>query len=211
MMNSQPKRLPNIVFDFGGVLMDWNPRYLYSRYFDGDPHAMEDFLAEIHFAEWNTEQDKGRPFAEGVALLTEQFPQYAALIRAFDEHWEETVGGAILPVVGMAQRLKAAGYHLHGLSNWSEEKFRQVRQKFAFFNLFDSILVSGEVKLAKPDPRIYQIFLQRIGQPAADCLFIDDSAANIAAARQLGFGTILFESEDQLEQELAVRGLLDTL
>lgn len=209
MMNPQPKRLPNIVFDFGGVLMDWNPRYLYSRYFDGDPRAMEDFLAEIHFAEWNTEQDKGRPFAEGVALLTEQFPQYAALIRAFDEHWEETVGGAILPVVDMAQRLKAAGYHLHGLSNWSEEKFRQVRQKFAFFNLFDSILVSGEVKLAKPDPRIYQVFLQRIGQPAADCLFIDDSAANIAAARQLGFGTILFESEDQLEQELAVRGLLD--
>jgi len=209
-MNPQPKRLPNIVFDFGGVLMDWNPRYLYSRYFDGDSHAMEDFLAEIHFSEWNTEQDRGRPFAEGVALLTAQYPQHAELILAFDEHWEETVGGAILPVVDMAQRLKAAGYRLHGLSNWSEEKFRQVRQKFAFFNLFDSILVSGEVKLAKPDPRIYQVFLQRIGQPAADCLFIDDSAANIAAARKLGFGTILFESEDQLEQELAVRGLLDT-
>jgi len=209
-MNPQPKRLPNIVFDFGGVLMDWNPRYLYSRYFDGDSHAMEDFLAEIHFSEWNTEQDRGRPFAEGVALLTAQYPQHAELILAFDEHWEETVGGAILPVVDMAQRLKAAGYRLHGLSNWSEEKFRQVRQKFAFFNLFDSILVSGEVKLAKPDPRIYQVFLQRIGQPGTDCLFIDDSAANIAAARKLGFGTILFESEDQLEQELAVRGLLDT-
>jgi len=209
-MNPQPKRLPNIVFDFGGVLMDWNPRYLYSRYFDGDSHAMEDFLAEIHFSEWNTEQDRGRPFAEGVALLTAQYPQHAELILAFDEHWEETVGGAILPVVDMAQRLKAAGYRLHGLSNWSEEKFRQVRQKFAFFNLFDSILVSGEVKLAKPDPRIYQVFLQRIGQPAADCLFIDDSAANIAAARKLGFGTILFESADQLEQELAVRGLLET-
>jgi len=209
-MNPQPKRLPNIVFDFGGVLMDWNPRYLYSRYFDGDSHAMEDFLAEIHFSEWNTEQDRGRPFAEGVALLTAQYPQHAELILAFDEHWEETVGGAILPVVDMAQRLKAAGYRLHGLSNWSEEKFRQVRQKFAFFNLFDSILVSGEVKLAKPDPRIYQVFLQRIGQPAADCLFIDDSAVNIAAARKLGFGTILFESADQLEQELAVRGLLDT-
>jgi 2-haloacid dehalogenase len=197
-----------IVFDFGGVLVDWNPRYLYRKLFPGDDRAMERFLEEVGFAEWNVKQDLGRTFAEAVAELTGRFPQYGAHIRAYDERWEESIAGPIQASVEVLEALKRGGHELHGLSNWSSEKFRLTRAKFGFFGLFDSILVSGDVKLAKPDPRIFTLFLQRIGRPAQECLFIDDSAANVAAARLLGFETIHFKSAAQLQGELRSSKLL---
>ena len=207
-MSQLRDRPPAIIFDFGGVLLDWNPHHLYRKLFGDDAEAVERFLTEIGFAEWNLEQDRGRPFATAVAEMSERFPHYADLIKAYDERWEESVAGPIQHTVDILYRLKQAGYSLYGLSNWSAETFRRVRHKHAFMELFEAILISGEVQLVKPDPRIYALLLGQIGRTAEECLFIDDSEANIAAASRLGFRTIRFESPRQLESELHRLGLL---
>ncbi len=182
--------------------IDWDPRYLYRQFFDGDLEAVEQFLTRIGFTAWNLRQDQGRSFAIAVADLCAQFPQDAELIRAYDQRYEESIRGPIQPTVRILQALKQAGYPLYGLSNWPMEKFAIVRPKYEFFGWFEDIVISGEVKLAKPDPRIYALLLERIGRRAEDCLFIDDSSANISTADQLGFQTILYESPEQLETAL---------
>ncbi len=206
--NGTNHRYADIIFDFGGVLIDWNPRYLYRKFFDGDDASMERFLTEVGFTEWNLQQDIGRPFAEGVADLCKRFPAYAGLIKAYDERWEESIAGPIEPTVRILHRLKHAGCRLHGLSNWSVEKFEIARLKYEFFRLFDTILVSGEVKLIKPDPRIYAVLLERIGRKPEECLFVDDSLVNITTADQLGFNAIHFRSPEQLEDELRSLSIL---
>ena len=198
------------MFDFGGVLVDWNPRHLYRRLFRGDEAAMENFLEEIDFSGWNSQQDLGRPFKIAVADLAGRFPHYGDLIRAYDERWEESVAGPIQASVDLLAPLKRAGRELHGLSNWSSEKFALARARYGFFGQFDTILVSGDVRLGKPDPRIFALLLRRIEKTAQECLFIDDSAANIAAARSLGFETIHYSSPIQLRKELLELGLLGT-
>lgn len=202
------QRVRAIVVDFGGVLIDWNPRYLYRKLFPGNDTAMESFLAEIGFAEWNQQQDAGRAFSLGVTELVKRFPSYADLIQAYDERWEESIVGPLQGTVDLLLPLQQAGLELHGLSNWSSEKFAAVRTKYSFFQLFETILLSGDVKLVKPDPRIFQALLERIGRSASECLLIDDSEENISTARSLGFETIRFESPDQLRRELQHRGLL---
>ncbi len=199
---------PAIVFDFGGVLMDWNPRYLYRKLFPGDEQAMEHFLAEIGFDEWNQLQDSGRPFSIAVAELCGRFPQYCDLIRAYDERYPESLNGAIPGTVEILRRLRAAGYALFGLSNWPAEKFNLVRPDYDFFGWFQGIVLSGEAGVAKPDPRIYRMLLAQVGLPAEECLLIDDSPASITAAQALGFQTIHFQGSDQLANELARRELL---
>lgn len=199
---------PAIIFDFGGVLVDWNPRHLYRKLFNGDETAVENFLAEIGFVPWNLAMDRGRSFAESVAELSARFPQYADLIRAYDTRWEESVPGPIQPTVALLEKLKRAGYPLYGLSNWSAEKFHLVRPKYTFFDWLDAYIISGDVKITKPDPRIYHLLLEKIGKPPEQCVFIDDSETNIVAARQLGFDAIHFLDAAQLEHALARRGLL---
>lgn len=198
-----------IVFDFGGVIVDWNPRHLYRKLFPGDEQAMEFFLEEIGFTEWNFEQDLGRPFSTAVEELVAEFPHHELLIRAYDERWEESISGPIHSTVALLEPLKQAGYEIHGLSNWSEEKFALARRRYTVFDLFDTILISGEVKIAKPDPRIFELFLTRTGRSANECLFVDDSPVNVAAATGLGFHVIHFESSDQLARDLNEQGLLD--
>jgi 2-haloacid dehalogenase len=203
-----PTRIRAIVVDFGGVLIDWNPRYLYRKLFPGNDAAMESFLAEIGFAEWNQQQDAGRAFSLAVTELVKRFPSYADLIQAYDERWEESIAGPLQGTVDLLLPLQQAGLELHGLSNWSSEKFAAVRTKYSFFQLFATILLSGDVQLIKPDPRIFEALLERIGRSASECLLIDDSEENISTARSLGFETIRFESPDQLRRELQQRGLL---
>ena len=199
---------PAVVFDFGGVLMDWNPRHLYRKFFAGDDEAIERFLAEVGFADWNLHLDKGRPYAEVIEDQVRLYPAHQELIRAYDRRWEETLAGTLAPTVAILEELKRAGYELHGLSNWSAEKFALVSGKYEFFSWFGAIVISGEVGLAKPDPGIYQALLRRIGREAGDCLFVDDAAQNIAAARELGFQTIHYQSPAQLRLELGRLGLL---
>ena len=207
-MNNHHNDKLSIVFDFGEVLLYWNPRFLYRRFFNGDEAAMERFLEEINFHEWNMMQDAGRPFAEGVAELTARFPHYAELIQAYDTCWEETVPGPVTGNVEILRTLKKAGYPIHGLSNWSTEKFYSVRAKYDFFDLIDPIVLSGEEGIAKPDPRIFQLLLDRIGRPAGECLLIDDSQKNIQVARELGFRAIRFQDSGQLTRELKEMGIL---
>jgi 2-haloacid dehalogenase len=202
-MNRTDNQYPAIIFDFGGVLLDWNPRYLYRKLFENDNDAVERFLDEIGFVEWNTEQDRGRLFAVAVDELCKRFPHHAHLIRAFDERWGESIAGPIVGTVEILGELKQAGFPLYALSNWSAETFYRIRHEHPFLDWFDAILISGEVKLIKPDPRIYALLLEKIGRKAEECVFIDDSRANIAAADQLGFETILFESPEQLRNELS--------
>jgi 2-haloacid dehalogenase len=204
-MTSQIKA---VVFDFGGVLIGWDPRNLYTHYFPDEPQAMEDFLAEISFMDWNAQQDKGRSFAEAVASLAKQFPHHAHLINAYQENWRESITGIIDGTVELLWKLKETGISLYGLSNWSAETFALVRHEFKFFDLFDEIVLSGDVKLIKPEPEIFELFLRKIGKPADQCLFIDDSEPNIITARKLGFDTVHFISPEHLKNELEIRQLL---
>jgi 2-haloacid dehalogenase len=191
-----------VIFDFGNVLLEWNPRHVYRRYFPNDEEAMERFFHEVNFMDWNAQQDKGRTFADGVAELSGQFPHYAELIQAYHDNWEESIGDYFAGTVEIMKRLKKAGYLLYGLSNWSAETFPIAREKYDFFHLLDDIVISGEVGMIKPDPEIFEHLLERIDKTAQECLFIDDAPANIEQAHKMGFATIHFHSPEQLEEEL---------
>ncbi len=192
-----------VIFDLGGVLLDWNPLALYQKHF---PHlSVEEiraFFAEVNFTAWNLEQDRGRPFDEGVAELSARFPHRAALIRAYHQHWPDCIGGQIDGTVRILEQLRGNGLKRIGLTNFSSEKLALTRPKFPFFRSFDDIVVSSEVKLVKPDPAIYHLTLRRIGCRAEECIFIDDSLPNVETARQLGFHAIHFQSPEQLQAEL---------
>jgi len=191
-----------IIFDYGNVLLEWNPRHVYRHYFPDDNEGMERFFHEVDFMSWNAQQDRGRTFKEGVADLSGQFPQYSHLIQAYQDHWKESIGNALTGTVEILKELKRVGYSLYGLSNWSVETFPYARAKYAFFDLFDDMVISGAVGHVKPEPEIYQILLDKIGGPAQECLFIDDSLPNIQQARKMGFVGIHFQSAEQLRSEL---------
>ena len=192
----------NIVFDFGGVLIDWNPRYLYRTYFNDD-REMEYFLSHVCTGEWNAEHDRGRTFDEGVRLLEEQFPQYSEAIRLYRDGWESMLHGEFPGTVALLMKLKKLGYGIYGLTNWSAETFPIARSKYPVLHRFDGIVVSGQEKLIKPDPRIFGILLERYGLNAGECIFIDDSPANIETAARLGFNTVLFDNIGNVTRRVA--------
>lgn len=197
---------PVIIFDLGAVLIDWNPRHLYRRLFDDDA-AMESFLSEICTPAWNAEQDRGRSWQDAVDLLTAAHPEHRDMIQAYKDGWAEMLAGPIHGAVEILERLDQEGFELHALTNWSAETFPVARERYDFLNRFQTILVSGEERLIKPDPAIFKLMLERINHQAEDCLFIDDSEKNIAAAAKLGFDGIHFKSAEQLGSELEQRGL----
>ena len=197
-----------LVFDVGGVLIDWNPRHLYRKLFDGNEGAMERFLAEVCTPAWNARQDEGRSFGEAVAELSARFPEYCDLIAAYHLRWEEMVPAAIGETIDLVRELKSAGTPLYALTNFSTEKFPLVRQRFDVFELFDGIVVSGEIGLIKPNPAIYRQLLDRYGLDASACIFIDDLPANVEAARSIGMRGIRFSSAGLLRRELRAAGLL---
>jgi 2-haloacid dehalogenase len=204
-MTKSPKPERAFLFDLGGVLIDWDPRHLYRKLFD-DEDEMEQFLAEVATLEWNVQHDAGRTWAEGVALLSAEYPEHTDLITAYWTRWDEMLGGAIDGTVAILGRLKADGQELHALTNWSVETFPIARERYEFLDWFETIVISGEEGLIKPDPAIYRVALDRIGRTARECIFIDDSEKNVTAAAQLGFDTIRFLDAHQLATELATRG-----
>lgn len=195
-----------IIFDLGNVLIGWDAHLLYKRFFP-NRDAADRFLAEIRFAEWNAKQDAGRPFKDGVADLSSQFPHYADLIQAYDTYWEESLTAPYNETIDIVRILKDAGWPLYLLSNFSLEKFRLIEHKHPVFEWFDDKIISGEHKVVKPDPEIFQITLKRIRRRAGECLFIDDSTANIETAHHLGFQTIRFQSPTQLMADLRALNL----
>jgi len=192
----------NIVFDFGGVLIDWNPRYLYRKIFN-DENKMEHFLAHVCTQEWNERHDEGHSFLDNGAELIKKFPDFAAEIHAYRERWGEMINGPMSGTPEILERLKKDGRHrLFGLTNWSAETFGIAEEKFAFLKLFEGIVVSGRIGLKKPDPRIFQHLCERYQIEPGESLFIDDNLANVRAAAALGFHTEHFRSAEHLAERL---------
>lgn len=192
--------IKNIIFDFGGVLIDWNPRYLYRNIFH-DEVEMEFFLNKICGPEWNLKQDAGRTFNEATNELLNKFPQYENEIKSYYSNWTTMIGGAIEENVALIGGLKNQ-YRLFGLTNWSAEAFPIVFNQYPFFKEFEGIVVSGIEKMVKPDARIYNLLLTRYGLLANESLFIDDNQENISAANKLGFKTIHLKEKVILKNEL---------
>lgn len=199
-------KIKNIIFDFGGVLVDWNPVYLYSKVFENESD-MNYFLDNICTSEWNVQQDAGRPLAEATEALQKEFPEHKKMIGHFYGRWEEMLGGVFEENVRVLKLLKQ-NYPLYGLTNWSGETITTAYDKYDFFSYLDGIVVSGDEKLIKPDPKLYQILLDRYNLIASESLFIDDNIKNIAAAEKMGFQTIHFTEDMDLEKEVKKMGLV---
>lgn len=191
-------KIKNIVFDFGGVLIDWNPVYLYKNVFDTEAE-LNFFLENVCRYDWNLLQDEGRPLAEGTRLLQQKFPEYANEIGMYYDRWEEMLGGTIDENTKLIKPLKEK-YCLYGLTNWSAETLPLAMKRYDFFQDMEGIVVSGEEKIVKPDKRLYHILLNRYDLRAEESLFIDDNAVNIKTARELGFQTVHFAHGTNLKK-----------
>ncbi len=199
--------IKNIIFDFGGVIMDWNPRYFFKDYFNND-EKMEYFLKNIAFDEWNAEQDRGRTLKEGTEIQVEKFPEWEKEIRAYYDNWTTMLRSDIPKNVEVLRKLAKTDYELFGLTNWSHETFPYALENYDFFGLFDGkIVVSGKEKLIKPDPKIWQVLLERYQIKAEESVFIDDNVKNIEVAKSLGFICIPITPETNLEVELRKLGI----
>ena len=197
-----------VVFDLGGVLIDWDPRHLYRKLFAGDEAAMEHFLATVCTHEWHRHHDAGRSFAEGARLLKAEHPDRAELIDAFGARQDEMIAGQIDDAVAILQNLRNLGVPLYALSNWPAEDFSSVRRRFDFLGWFQGILISGAVGIIKPDPRIFELLLERFAIDPQCAVYIDDVAANVDAARPFGIHAIHFTTPAALRAELVELGLL---
>jgi 2-haloacid dehalogenase len=195
-----------VIFDLGGVVIDWNPALLYRKVFAGDEAKMATFLSQICPPEWNEKQDAGRPLAEATEERVAAHPEWEREIRAFYGRWPEMIGGSIPGTADIMRELAALGVRLFALSNWSAETFPFVRDRFGELKLFERIFLSGEHKIAKPDERFYRIALDGIPIPAGNLLFIDDSQRNIAAAERIGLRSLAFRGAQELRGDLRAMG-----
>lgn len=197
-----------IVFDLGGVLIDWNPDYVYKTIFDKE-EDMKWFYQNICTSDWNEEQDAGRSLQEGTELLVKQFPEHEANIRAYYDRWEEMLGGAIDETVEIFSQLKDSGkYKLYALTNWSAETFSVALKRYEFLHWFDGRIVSGEEKTRKPFIEIYQRLVNRFNIDPARAIYTDDNVRNLPPAAQLGIHTIQFQSPHQFKKQLQQLGVL---
>ncbi len=197
-----------VVFDFGGVLLDWNPRYLYRKLFAGDEAAVDAFLTDVCHHDWNLEQDAGRDFDDAVAALMPAHRDQLPLILAWRDRFAEMIPDALPDTVAIARELKDRKVPLYALTNWSHETFPAQRRRFAFMDWFDGIVVSGQEKVRKPDPRIFRILLERYGVAADEAVFVDDNLDNTRAADALGMHGVHFQSAAALRDELRDLALL---
>jgi 2-haloacid dehalogenase len=203
--------LPNrdiVIFDLGGVLLDWNPRHLYRKLFPGDEAAMEHFLATVCTSEWNRQQDAGRLCAEAARLLKAEHPDKAELIDAYYTRHLEMIAGPIDGTVAILAELRARGTPLYFLSNYSAETYPLALKRFDFLGWFNGGIVSGEHGIIKPDAGIYALLIERFGIDPRRAVFIDDVAGNAEAAGQFGIHGIHFSEPDALRADLAAWGML---
>lgn len=201
--------LDTVIFDLGGVLIDWNPRHLYRQLFD-DEKAMEHFLREVCSQHWNEQQDAGRPWREAIELLTAQFPEHAVLIQAYRERWVEMLGGLMHDTVAIFDELRGRGVRLYALTNWSHETFPIAWELYPFLHTFEGIVVSGQEGMMKPDPAIFQRLLARYQVDPSRAVYIDDAPRNVEAAARQGLHALLFRDAASLRHELVGLGLLET-
>lgn len=195
-----------VLFDLGNVLIRWDPRLHYGGRFATDAE-MEAFLADVCPGSWNHEMDLGKPFAQAIAERQVLFPHHAALIAEWKSGWERMLGGAIDESVTLLADLRDQGYRLAALSNWSAETFPVARARYEFLDLFEHIILSGEEGLAKPDPAIFRLAVERAQFSPPRTVFIDDSAANVEAARGAGLQSVLFTTPAQCREDLRALGV----
>lgn len=197
-----------VIFDLGGVLIDWNPDYVFDQIFD-DPARKQFFYENICTPHWNEEQDAGRPLQVATELLLAQFPEWETEIKAYYGRWEEMLGGPIHETVEILRTIRDAGSHrLYALTNWSAETFPVALERFDFLHWFEGIVVSGTERTRKPFGDFYQILFDRYGVDPAQAVFIDDNARNVEAGKQLGLTSLRFTTAGQLAQELRELGIL---
>jgi 2-haloacid dehalogenase len=200
-------RIDTVVFDLGGVLLDWNPRHLYRRLFGEDVDGMERFLAEVCNTAWNERQDAGRPWDEAISEAIAAHPSDAALITAYRDRWEEMLGEPFGESVTVLDELRGTGVRLYAVTNWSQSTFPYALARYPCLQWFEGIVVSGEEGMIKPDPAIFRLLLSRFRIEASHSVFIDDTQKNVMAAARLGFHAILFRGAPQLRRDLASLGL----
>jgi 2-haloacid dehalogenase len=196
-----------VVFDLGGVLIDWDPRHLYRQLFT-DQDEMERFLATVCTLEWHHRFDAGRPIAEGVAELVERHPDHEPMIRAYAERWQGMFAGEVPGSVAVLEELDDGGVRLFAITNWPAETFPEARERFRFLARFDGIVVSGVEGVTKPDPRLFRVLVDRHGVDPAASLFVDDAPVNVEGASALGFRTERFTDAAALRDRLVRERLL---
>lgn len=197
-----------IIFDLGGVLIDWSPRYVFEKLFKGRENEMDFFLSEVCNEEWNLQQDAGRPFADAVKILQKEHPQYKEEIAAFESQWEQMLNGSIKGTVEILKELKSTGTSLYALTNWSMETFPIAQRLFDFLELFEGIVVSGKERLIKPDEAFFKVLFDRYSILPETSVFIDDNKNNIATAKKLGMTAIHFTTPEALKAELIELSIL---
>lgn len=198
----EARKIDTVIFDLGGVLINWNPRYLYRKIFQTEEEITW-FLEYICKPEWNDMQDAGRSFDEATEILVREFPEYETAIRAWYGRWEETIQGSIHDTVKILEQVRdSKKYKLYALTNWSAETFPWALQNFEFLHWFEGIVVSGVEKTRKPLPEFYQILFDRYKVNPTTAVFIDDNLKNINAGKQVGLNTIHFQDPSQLRKEM---------
>ena len=195
--------IKNVIFDLGGVLIDWNPDKVYKDVFNNDSEKMIHFYTKICTQDWNENQDAGYPMAKATEERVALFPEYEKEIRMFYGRWDDMLEDQIQGTVDILKELSDdPNYKVVALTNWSHETFPKAIAKFSFLQWFEGILVSGEEKTRKPFPEIYELTLSKFNLKAGESLFIDDNLRNIEAARKFGIHSIHFQSPEQLNKEL---------
>ncbi len=201
--------IKNIIFDLGGVLIDWNPDYVFLKVFKGDKLKLKEFYEKVCTFEWNENQDAGYPLDKATEDRIKIFPEYEDQIRMYYGKWEEMIGGEIKEVVTILKNLvRENNFRVLALTNWSAETFPIALKKFDFLHLFEGIVVSGTEKTRKPFSDIYEIILNRYNLIASESIFIDDNIRNIKAANKFGIKTIHFKDPLQLKTDLKISGIL---
>jgi len=194
--------IKNIIFDLGGVLVDWNPKYVYRTIFKTE-EEVDWFLQNITTMEWNVEQDGGRSIAAANELLISQYPEHKENILAYYGRWTEMLGGPIQETVDILKQLvDSKKYRMLALTNWSAETFPVAIERYEFLSWFEGIVVSGIEKCKKPEPEIYKILIDRYQVNPTECIFIDDNKDNITMAEELGIRGIHFISPQLLHEKL---------
>ncbi len=201
------RKIKNIVFDLGGVLIDWNPKYVFRQIFDTE-EKVDFFLSNICTMEWNIQQDAGRSLEEATTYLVSKFPEWKTEIAAYYGRWEEMLGGPISDTVEILKKAVAhPDYRVLALTNWSAETFPIAQERYDFLHWFDGIVVSGTEKCIKPDPKIYNILFDRYNLIPEESLFIDDNKNNVEASEKLGMSAILCISPSQVKADLEKCGI----
>ena len=196
--------IKDVIFDYGNVLVDWNPAYLFLPYFNGDEDKCRFFTDNVCNREWFTRMDRGESMDKCVSELQQQYPQYADAVAMFRDRWFEMCNGEIPGMLDLILDLKSKGVGVYGLTNWPAETFTEARRRFKTLANIDKYVVSSSVKLAKPEPAIYQLLLSKYNLNPQDCVFIDDRKDNVNAAQALGMkGIVFLGSADALRKELA--------